>query len=146
MQTGFSINIVPRIGAKIGPRKMLALGLAGGFVALVGMTFSTTNVYAHIGSYLIMMIAVLLGIIGNRSQLAPIAQHTGVGSGKLASLSRLFMTAGQALCPLVTFSLVEKVDWWLPYAVMAALTLLLWPLYLASRVNLWNEPAPIDLN
>jgi len=142
MQTIFSMKIVPAIGKSIGPRKMLTLGLVGGFVSAVGMSLTTKNVYAHISSYIGMMIAVLLGIIGNRSQLAPISQHTGVGSGTLSSLSRLFMTAGQALCPIVTFDLVETIEWWAPYAAVSTLIIVLWPLYLVAKINLWNEPAP----
>ena len=94
-QTYFSLRVVPGCGGKLGPRKMLTLGLCGAFVCAGTMALSTWQLYVHVGAYLGMMAAVLVGVIGNRSQLQNISQSTGLGSGALGSMSRLAMTLGQ---------------------------------------------------
>ena len=74
---------------------MLTLGLVGAFFCALAMSLSTFQLYVHVGAYLGMMAAVLVGVIGNRSQLGEIATRTGLGSGALGSMSRLAMTLGQ---------------------------------------------------
>ena len=144
-QTLFSFGGVPWLSSLLSHRQMLTVGVLGGIASAGALAVSTGVLVAHVAAYVGMMLSNLLGTIGNRAQLGEIAQRTGVGAGALSSLSRLAMTAGQALCPLTSYQLVETAGWPAPYALAAALLALLLPLHAAAGLRLSSEPPPAQM-
>lgn len=140
-QALFSFGGVPWLGSLLSRRQMLTMGVLGGAACAGGLAASTSVLAGHVSAFVGMTFANLLGTIGNRAQLGEIAQRTGVGAGTLSSLSRLAMTAGQALCPLTSYELVGTADGWpAPYALAGTLLALLLPLHAAAGLHLWSEP------